>query len=106
MIPTKLTPNQIGITYASEADILNMALFGFTAKEWHTHNSELEGNVRDHASIYQLIVLVNLESMNAELIKQGLTQTNRLKYLNKMAIEQMESLTKNKLVTEIQKNEK
>ncbi len=92
LLPQYLTPQQINFTYASEADILNMALFGMTAKEWRTLHPDASGNIRDHADIYQLIILVNLESMNAELIKQGLAQKDRLAYLNRMAIEQMRSL--------------
>lgn len=92
LLPQHLTPQQINFTYASEADMLNMALFGVTAKQWRTRYPDAAGNIRDHADIYQLIVLVNLESMNAELIKQGLAQKERLAYLNKMAIEQMRSL--------------
>ncbi len=94
LLPTLLSQKQINFAYASEADMLNVALFGKTAKEWREQNPELDGNIRDNASIYQLIVLVNLESMNAELIKQGLQQKDRLTYLNKMAIEQMSSLVK------------
>ena len=92
LLPQHLTPQQINFTYASEADILNMALFGMTAKQWRTQHPDATGNMRDHADIYQLIVLVNLESMNAELIKQGMPQSGRLTYLNNMAIEQMRSL--------------
>ena len=92
LIPSDLTAKQINYTYANEADMLNVALFGMTAKEWRDKNVGVTGNIRDHASIYQLIVLVNLESMNAELIKQEIPQKDRLKYLNKMAIEQMKSL--------------
>ena len=92
LLPQHLTPQQINFTYASEADMLNMALFGMTAKQWRVRYPNATGNIRDYADIYQLIVLVNLESMNAELIKQGLTQKNRITYLNKMAIEQMNSL--------------
>ena len=92
LIPNSLTPKQINYTYANEADILNVALFGMTAKEWRNKNLEAMGNIRDSTTIYQLIVLVNLESMNAELIKQQISQKDRLKYLNKMAIEQMKSL--------------
>lgn len=103
LIPEELTAKQIGITYATEADILNMALFGCTAKEWRVKNPKLDGNIRDHASIYQLIVLVNLESMNAELIKQGHAQPDRLKYLNQMAIEQMRSLSENQLGGDLQR---
>ncbi|CAK7021579.1 MAG: hypothetical protein DELT_02426 [Desulfovibrio sp.] len=92
LLPQHLTPQQINLTYASEADILNMALFCLTAKQWRTQNPDAAGNMRDHADIYQLIVLINLESMNAELIKQGMAQSDRLAYLNTMAIEQMRSL--------------
>ena len=92
LLPQHLTPQQINFTYASEADMLNVALFGMTAKQWRTRYPDATGNIRDHADIYQLIVLVNLESMNAELIKQGLAQKDRLAYLNNMAIEQMRSL--------------
>jgi len=92
LIPPMLTPQQVSYTYASEADMLNMALFGITAKQWREQNPSSSGNIRDNADIYQLIALVNLESMNAELIKQGVGQEARLKYLNRMAIEQMQSL--------------
>ena len=92
LIPDSLTPKQINYTYANEADMLNVALFGMTAKEWRDKNPDVTGNIRDNATIYQLIVLVNIESMNAELIKQQIAQKDRLKYLNKMAIEQMTSL--------------
>ena len=92
LLPQYLTPQQINFTYASEADMLNVALFGVTAKQWRTGHPEAAGNIRDHADIYQLIVLVNMESMNAELIKQSMAQRDRLTYLNKMAIEQMRSL--------------
>ena len=92
LLPKGLTPQQVNITYASEADMLNVALFGMTAKQWRDQHPGDTGNIRDYADIYQLIVLVNLESMNAELIKQGLVQKERLTYLNKMAIEQMRSL--------------
>jgi len=92
LIPHLVSKEQQSFTYASEADILNVALFGTTAKEWKRLNPELKGNMRDGATIQQLIVLSNLESMNAELIKQGLPQSQRLVTLNKMAIEQMTSL--------------
>lgn len=92
LIPSSLTPKQINYTYASEADMLNVALFGLTAKEWRNKNPEASENIRDSANIYQLIIIVNLESMNAELIKQEISQKDRLKYLNKMAIGQMKSL--------------
>lgn len=92
LLPKHLTPQQTSFTYANEADMLNVALFGMTAKEWRKQNPEASGNIRDAANIYQLIVLVNLESMNAELIKQKMPQRDRLVYLNNMAIGQMQSL--------------
>ena len=91
-IPQLVSKQQQVITYAGEADLLNVALFGKTAREWKEQNAEAKGNIRDDASIQQLIVLSNLESMNAELIKQGKSQNQRLIVLNKMAIEQMTSL--------------
>lgn len=98
LAPKHLTPQQINFTYASEADVLNMALFGVTAKQWRTQHPDAHGNIRDHANIHQLIVLVNLESMNAELIKNSLSASDRLIYLNTMAIEQMQSLLNNAAV--------
>ena len=92
LIPDQVSSKQQSFTYASEADMLNVALFGKKAKEWKEKNSETKSNMRDEATIQQLIVLSNLESMNAELIKQGIAQTQRLVFLNKMAIEQMRSL--------------
>lgn len=80
---------QAGFVYASEADLLNVALFGITAKEWRERNPDKNGNVRDHATLEQLVVLSNLESINALLIQQGLEQGNRLIELNKVAITQM-----------------
>ncbi len=72
--------------------MLNVALFGKTAKQWRDENPDVQGNIRDGANIYQLIVLVNMESMNAELIKQGMPQRERLQYLRNMVVEQMNSL--------------
>jgi hypothetical protein len=92
LIPQTLTKTQINLTYANEADMLNVALFGITAKEWRDANPALEGNIRDHAQIEQLVVLSNLESLNAVLIHQGLPQNERLKQLNAIAITQMKSL--------------
>lgn len=92
LLPQHLTAQQMNLAYASEADMLNMALFGMTAKQWRARYPDAVGNIRDHADIYQLIILVNLESMNAELIKQGMPQKNRLSYLNNMAIDQMRSI--------------
>lgn len=92
LIPHLISQKQQSLTYANEADLLNIALFGKTAKEWKDQNANSQGNVRDEATIQQLIVLSNLESMNAELIKQNMPQNQRLIVLNKMAIEQMKSI--------------
>ena len=89
LIPKELSKYHQSITYASEADVLNVALFGMTAKEWREQNPDLKGNLRDYASIHQLLVLANMESYNAILIKQGISQPERLLLLNKMAIEQL-----------------
>jgi hypothetical protein len=92
-IPAAVTPAQATITYASEADILNVALFGQTAKQWRQANPDLEGNMRDFATIEQLLALANIEGMNAELIHMGLSQGERLTRLNEIAIRQMRVLT-------------
>ena len=92
LIPHIVSKKQQTFTYASEADILNVAMFGITAKEWKEQHPDAIGNIRDSATIHQLIVLSNMESMNAELIKQGITQDQRLSMLNKMAIDQMTSI--------------
>jgi len=93
LIPAAVTPAQAAITYANEADLLNVALFGQTAKQWRDANPKLEGNMREYATIEQLLVLANIEGMNAELIHMGLTQGERLKRLNEIAIRQMQVLT-------------
>jgi hypothetical protein len=93
LIPEAVTPAQAAITYANEADMLNVALFGQTAKQWRDPNPDQEGNMRDYATIEQLLVLANIESMNAELIHMGLSQGERLKRLNDIAIRQMQVLT-------------
>jgi hypothetical protein len=93
LIPPEVTPAQAAITYASEADVLNVALFGQTAKQWRDANPKLEGNMRDHATIEQLLVLANIEGMNAEFIHMALPQSDRLKRLNQIAIRQMQTLT-------------
>jgi hypothetical protein len=97
LIPSEVTPAQAAITYASEADLLNVALFGHTARQWRDANPKLEGNVRDYASIEQLLVLANMEGMNAEFIHMGLPQGERLKRLNQIAIRQMQVLTSSNL---------
>jgi len=93
LIPAAVTPSQAAITYATEADLLNVALFGQTAKQWRDANPALEGNMREYATIEQLLVLANIEGMNAELIHMGLSQGERLKRLNEIAIRQMQVLT-------------
>lgn len=92
LIPKKITNQQSSLVYANEADILNVALFGITAKNWREANGNKTGNIRDFASIEQLVVLSNMESINALLIQQGLSQADRLFQLNKVAISQMKSL--------------
>jgi len=92
LIPPELTKAQASQVYASEADVLNVALFGTTAKQWRDANPGSKGNIRDDANGAQLVCLSNLESLNAELIKQGMTQADRLRKLNLIAIEQMKLL--------------
>ena len=95
LIPKQLSKTQIQFIYADEADMLNVALFGMTANQWRENNSDKKGNIRDYATIEQLVVLSNLESINAVLIHQGLKQSERLEQLNKTAIQQMKSLLSN-----------
>ena len=97
LIPPEVTPAQAAITYATEADLLNVALFGLTARHWRDANPKLEGHVRDYASVEQLLVLANMEGMNAEFIHMGLPQGERLKRLNQIAIRQMQVLTSTSL---------
>lgn len=92
LIPKELSKNDINFVYADEADILNKALFGMTAREWREQNSWKKWNIRDEATIEQLIILANIESMNAEFIKMWVKQAERLETLNKVAITQMKSL--------------
>lgn len=93
LIPAAITPEQARITYASEADVLNIAMFGQTAKDWRDTHPKAAGNMRDEANIEQLLVLANLESLNAEFIHMGLQQGDRLQKLNEIAIRQLSSLT-------------
>ena len=93
LIPAEVTPKQAAFTYANEADLLNVALFGQTAREWRDANPGMDGNMRDHATLEQLLVLANLENMNAEFIHMDLPQGDRLKRLNAIAIRQMQTLT-------------
>jgi len=92
LIPKELSKNQINFVYAEEADVLNMALFGMTAKKWRTNNPDLDGNIRDYATMNELICLANLENLNSVFIKEGLKQSERLEKLNKIAISQMQIL--------------
>lgn len=103
LIPTELTKTQISFVYANEADILNVALFGKTALQWRSENPKADGNIRDFANLEQLVVLSNMESINAVLIRQGLTQAERLFQLNKIAIIQMKSLVNSKSLDMIKK---
>ena len=96
LIPPIISKQQISFMYANEADLLNVALFGITAKEWRDKNTDKKGNIRDYATLEQLVVLSNMESINALLIRQNLPQSERLVQLNKVAITQMKSLIENK----------
>ncbi|WP_277012639.1 KilA-N domain-containing protein [Capnocytophaga granulosa] len=98
LIPKKISVKQAQFIYADEADLLNMALFGITAKEWRERNPDKKGNIRDEASLEQLVVLSNLESINALLIGQKISQSERLIQLNKTAIDQMKTLVANKAI--------
>ena len=95
LIPKEITKQQASFVYANEADLINVALFGVTAKEWRESNPEQKGNIRDDSTLEQLVVLSNMESINALLIRQGLKQNERLIELNKVAITQMKSLIEN-----------
>ena len=94
LIPKELTNKQVNLVYAEEADVLNMALFGMTAKEWREKNPNKKGNIRDYASINELICLANLENTNSIFINEGMQQSQRLYKLNQIAISQMKILTK------------
>ena len=95
LIPKNLDKKQISFVYANEADVLNMALFGKTAKQWRNENPKEKGNIRDFANVSQLVCLVNLENLNAVFINEGLVQSERLKRLNQIAIQQMKILLDN-----------
>lgn len=95
LIPKEITKQQASWIYANEADLLNVALFGKTAKEWREANPDKNGTIRDDASLEQLVILSNIESINALLIQQKLSQHDRLVQLNKVAISQMKSLIEN-----------
>ena len=106
LIPPELTPAQISFTYASEADMLNVAVFGQTAKEWRDENHEAAGNIRDSASINQLLVLANMESYNAILIEQGRSQSERLVLIRDLAMKQFKTLSSIKEPTILKLKEK
>jgi hypothetical protein len=101
LIPKELTKTQIEVIYASEADVLNMALFSMTAKQWRDNNPDKKGNIRDYADVSQLVCLANLESFNALFIGEGLLQKDRLLKLNAAAIQQMKLLTDDRLVKKL-----
>ncbi|MGI6319977.1 MAG: KilA-N domain-containing protein [Bacteroidales bacterium] len=101
LIPKAITKQQASFVYANEADLLNVALFGITAKEWRDDNPDKNGNIRDYATLEQLVVLSNMESINALLIRQGLPQTERLIQLNKVAITQMKSLLESNTIKKL-----
>ncbi len=103
VLPNKLSQKDATITYATEADVLNKCLFGETAQSWKSKNKNKEGNMRDYADVYQLICLANLESLNAEFIKMGMSQKERLMKLNETAITQMKSLQANNTVKKLLK---
>lgn len=96
LLPPELPKQRQGFVYADEADVLNVALFGKTAKQWRTANPDLKGNMRDYASIEQLLVMTNLEAINALLIEQGISQEERLSQLHNIAVSQIETLTGSK----------
>ena len=93
LIPPELTARQINLVYASEADVLNMALFGMTARQWRENHPDLKGNIRDYANVSQLVCLSNLENLNAHFIREKISQAKRLQKLNHIAIRQMQLLT-------------
>lgn len=95
LVPTEITPAQASIIYAEEADVLNVAMFGMTAKQWREANPDLKGNIRDYATINELICLSNMENINAVLINDGVPQGERLIKLNQIAIQQMQVLEGN-----------
>ncbi len=103
IVPQQLSNKDANSIYATEADVLNMALFGVTAQDWKLKNKDKEGNMRDYADVYQLVCLANLESFNAEFIKMGMSQKDRLLKLNDIAIGQMKSLLANNSVKKLLK---
>lgn len=106
LIPPELTQSQINLVYASEADVLNMALFGMTAKDWRNNHPGEKGNIRDYANVSQLICLSNLENLNALFINEGMPQSDRLTKLNKIAIQQLKLLTDDSKVKQLEAGNK
>ncbi len=104
LIPAELTAQQISLIYATEADLLNMALFGKTAKQWRDENPDNKGNIRDEANVSQLVCLANLETLNAHFIQQGIPQPERLKMLNQTAIHQMKLLLAERNLKQLEGN--
>lgn len=102
LIPSELTPQQISFVYANEADLLNMALFGKTAQQWRNEHPSEKGNMRDYANVSQLVCLANLETLNAHLIRQQLSQKERLRLLNNTAIQQMKLLTEDRTISKLE----
>lgn len=92
LVPVEVTPMQASIIYANEADVLNVAMFGMTARQWREANPEQKGNIRDYATVNELICLSNMENLNAVFIEQGMSQSERLVKLNQIAIQQMRVL--------------
>lgn len=103
LIPPELNSKQVSLVYASEADVLNMALFGLTARQWRDANPDEKGNIRDFANAAQLVCLANLETLNALFIHEGLEQSARLAKLNRIAIEQMKLLTEERGVKRLER---
>jgi KilA-N domain len=101
IIPSLLTQKDANTIYATEVDVLNMAMFGKTAKQWRTQNSTADGNIRDHATLEQLLVLANLESLNAEFVKMALPQPDRLQKLNATAITQLKAILQNPITQKL-----
>jgi hypothetical protein len=101
LIPSEVSSKEAGLIYASEADVLNKALFGKTAKQWRDENPNMDGNIRDYATVEQLVVLTSLESQNALLIEQQKSQSERIVILNRLAINQMKSLVDNPTVKKL-----
>jgi hypothetical protein len=105
LIPPELSTRQISLVYANEADVLNMALFGMTAKQWRDANPDLKGNLRDYANVSQLVCLSNLESLNAVFINEGMPQAERLAKLNAIAISQMKVLTEDHRILQLEETQ-